>query len=457
MDRRFEARKRELLEDCQVRAEVFEDLVERLEVFATPFVECFVRSEQVQHGQTYLQGLLSDLRRKNSESIAYRHDEDRMGLQLFIGKSPWDDRPLLNELAFQVGHELGEADGVISFDPSAFQKKGNSSAGVQRQWCGRLGKIENCQVGIFMGYASRAEQALVNMKLYLPKKWTQDKKRRKQCGVPKEVRYQTRHQLSLEMLRECGDRLPHAWVTGDDEMGRPYGFRRDLNDMGEHYLLEVPSNTLIRDQEADPPAYHGHGRRPMVSFRRVSKWRESLPENAWTQIEVRDGEKGPIVVEAVKCRVCAKTATGGTAPEEILVLVRSYDETRRLKHDSYLSNAPYETPLKEFARVSIAHRRIEQCIQRGKSEAGLADYQVRTWKGWHHHVTLSLIATWFLVSEARREKKMDSGDYRTSSSRRLGSSAACSHTLRHSQADRPNTHSLVGTKRTCKALSPQTT
>ena len=195
----------------------------------------------------------------------------------------------------------------------------------------------------------------------------------------------------------------------------------------------------------------------MVSFRRVSKWRESLPENAWTQIEVRDGEKGPIVVEAVKCRVCAKTATGGTAPEEILVLVRSYDETRRLKHDSYLSNAPYETPLKEFARVSIAHRRIEQCIQRGKSEAGLADYQVRTWKGWHHHVTLSLIATWFLVSEARREKKMDSGDYRTSSSRRLGSSAACSHTLRHSQADRPNTHSLVGTKRTRKALSPQTT
>ncbi len=197
MDRRFEARKRELLEDCQIRPEVFEDLVERLEIFATPFVGRFVRSEQVQHGQTYLQGLLSDLRRKNSESIAYRHDEDRMGLQLFIGKSPWDYRPLLHELAFQVGHELGEADGVISFDPSAFQKKGNSSAGVQRQWCGRLGKIENCQVGIFMGYASRAEQALVNMKLYLPNKWAQDKKRRKQCGVPKEVRYQTRHQLSL--------------------------------------------------------------------------------------------------------------------------------------------------------------------------------------------------------------------------------------------------------------------
>ena len=412
MDRRFEARKRELLEDCQVGPEVFEEMVERLEIFATPFFQCLVRREQVEHGKTYLQGLLSDLGKKNSESIAYRHDEDRMGLQLFIGKSPWDPRPLLDELALQVGNELGEADGVISFDPSAFQKKGAASAGVKRQWCGRLGKLENCQVGIFMGYASREEQALVNMKLYLPKEWAKDKRRRKQCGVPKEVRYQTRHQLSLEMLRECGDRLPHAWVTGDDEMGRPYGFRRDLNDLGEQYLLEVPSNTLIRDQQADPPPDHGQGRRPMVPFQRLSKWRESLPENAWTKIEVRDGEKGPVVVEVVKRRVRARTPTGGTAPEETLVVVRSHDETKTLKHDYYLSNAAYETPLKEFARVSIAHRRIEQCIKRGKSEAGLADYQVRTWKGWHHHVTLSLIATWFLVNESRRGKKMDASDHR---------------------------------------------
>ena len=194
------------------------------------------------------------------------------------------------------------------------------------------------------------------------------------------------------------------------------------------------------------PPDHGHGCRPMVPFQRVSKWRESLPENAWTKIEVRDGEKGPIVVEVVKRRVRARTPTGGTAPEETLVVVRSHDETRTLKHDYYLSNAAYETPLKEFSRVSIAHRRIEQCIKRGKSEAGLADYQVRTWKGWHHHVTLSLIATWFLVNEARRGGKMDASYHRTSNTRRLGSSASCSHSLRHPRADRTDTHSLVGTK-----------
>ena len=152
MDRRFEARKQELLDDCQVSPELFKGAMNRLEVFAQPFVDCLVRSEQVAHANRYFQGLLSDLKRKNSESIAYRHDEDRMGLQLFVGKSPWDHRLLLNVLARQVGNELGEPDGVISLDPSAFPKKGTGSVGVQRQWCGRLGKIENCQVGVFMGY-----------------------------------------------------------------------------------------------------------------------------------------------------------------------------------------------------------------------------------------------------------------------------------------------------------------
>jgi len=457
MDRRFEARKRELLEDCQVSPELFEGAMDRLEVFAQPFVDSFVRSEQVAHAKRYFQGLLSDLKRKNSESIAYRYNEDRMGLQLFVGKSPWDHRPLLNVLVRQVGNELGEPDGVISLDPSAFPKKGTGSVGVQRQWCGRLGKLENCQVGVFMGYASREEQALVNMRLYFPKQWTKDKQRRKKCGVPKGVRHQTRHQLCLEMLAEQGSSLPHAWVTGDDEMGRPSGFRRDLNDLDEQYLLEVPSNTLVRDQEIEAPPYRGYGRRPMVPFGRVSKLRERLPQDAWTRIEVRDGEKGPIVVEIVKRRVFARTETGGTAPSEMLVIIRSYDETRMLKHDYYLSNASHETLLKEFARVASAHRRIEQCIQRAKSEAGLAEYQVRTWKGWHHHVTLSLIATWFLVQEARRGKKNDPGHHRTSSSSGPGGTATPSQSLRYSQANRERTDPPIGTKRTRKALSPQTT
>ncbi len=165
MERRFELRKAELLGDCQVDPAVFAGMLERLDQFAEPFVERLQRPEQRTHARTYLQGLLSDVERKNAEAIAYRHDEDRQGLQRFLGMVPWDYEPLLEELAIQVGKELGEPDGVIVFDPSAFPKKGRHSVAVARQWCGRLGKVENCQVGVFMGYVSREEHALVDVRL----------------------------------------------------------------------------------------------------------------------------------------------------------------------------------------------------------------------------------------------------------------------------------------------------
>jgi SRSO17 transposase len=444
MDRRFEARKQELLDDCQVSPEVFSGMTNRLEKFAEPFVERLVRIEQKQHARTYVRGLLSDLDQKNSEAIAYRHDQERMGLQLFIGTSPWDHKPLVGELVSQVGRELGEADGVLSLDPSGFPKKGNKSVGVQRQWCGRLGKVENCQVGVFMGYASRKEQTLVDMRLYLPKQWARDKRRREECGVPPEARYQTRHQLALEMLAESGGSLPHAWVTGDDEMGRPYGFRRDLNDLGEQYLLAVPSNSLIRDLEADPPPSCGRGARPKVPFRRVGKWCAALPQEAWTRLKVRDGEKGPLEVDIVKCRVSARTDRQQVAPPETLVVIRWRDEQGTLKVDYHLSNAAIDTPLEEFARVSKLHSGIEQCIKRSKSEAGMAEYQVRSWNGWHHHITLSLIATWFLVQESRRGKKMDAGHYGPPDQRRPVAAAAPGHSLRLNGTHRQGSHALAG-------------
>lgn len=313
---------------------------------------------------------------------------------------------MLAELALQVGREIGEADGVISFDPSAFPQKGKMSVGVQRQWCGRLGKVDNCQVGVFMAYASGQEQALVNVRLYLPKEWATDKARRKACDVPKEVRYRTRRQhWRCRCWPSRADRCRTHGSRGDAEMGRPYRFRRDLNELGEQYLLAVPSNTSVRDLEAEPPPYSGRGPRPKVPFQQVSQWCAALPPEAWTRIEVREGEQGPLHVEVVKCRVSARTDRRGVAPAETLVVIRWRDEEHTLKTDYYLSNAPPETPLAEFARVSKAHSRIEQCLKRGKSEAGLAEYQVRSWNGWHHHVTLSLIATWFLVQESRRGKK----------------------------------------------------
>jgi SRSO17 transposase len=185
MDRRFEVRKAEMLSDCEVRPEVFRGMMMRLDTFAEPFVACLRRPEQRCHTHTYLRGLLSDVERKNAEAIAYRHDEERQGLQTFLGTAPWNHQPLLSELARQVGQTLGEPDGVLALDPSAFPKKGRHSVGVVRQWCGRLGKVENCQVGVFLGYVSRHEQVVVNMRLYLPKEWAADRKRRKECGVPR--------------------------------------------------------------------------------------------------------------------------------------------------------------------------------------------------------------------------------------------------------------------------------
>jgi hypothetical protein len=193
-------------------------------------------------------------------------------------------------------------------------------------------------------------------------------------------------------------------------MGRSSAFRRDLRGRKERYLLAVPSNTLVRDLEVTPPAYEGRGRRPQVPFRRVDRWCEALPEDAWTTIEVRDGSRGPLAVQVVKTRVQAKTDRRRNGPEETLVVLRELQKDGTKKHDYYLSDASHETPLREFSRVAKAEHRIEECLERAKSDAGLAQYQVRNWMGWHHHQTLSLLAAWFLTQEDRRGKKIYAGD-----------------------------------------------
>jgi SRSO17 transposase len=250
---------------------------------------------------------------------------------------------------------------------------------------------------------------LVDVRLYLNKEWAKDKRRRKKCGIPSEIRFRTRHALALEMLAEHRATLPHAWIAGDDEMGRSSAFRRDLQALEEQYLLAVPSNTLVRDLEAEPPEYHGRGPRPQVPFVRVDRWREALPEDAWTTIDVRDGARGPLVVQAVKTPVRAKTDRRRNGPEETLVVLREQQSDGTMKHDYYLSNALPETTLIEFARVAKAEHRIEECLERAKSDAGLAQYQVRNWIGWHHHQTLSLLAAWFLTEEDRWGKKIHPG------------------------------------------------
>jgi SRSO17 transposase len=407
MERRFRVRLDELREDAEVPSGLLHGLTPRLERFLQPFVASLQRDEQRRNARHYVQGLLSDLGSKDAESIAYLHDRDRQGLQKFLGQSRWDYRPLLVELARQVGQELGEADGVLVLDPSAFAKKGAESVGVQRQWCGRLGKVENCQVGIYLGYVSRRDHALVDVRLYLPREWARARRRRSKAGVPADVRFRTRHELALQMLDERGGLLPHAWVAGDDEMGRCTWFREELRARQEVYLLAVPCNTQVRDLAAPPPPYSGRGRQPQAPLGRVDRWAAALPETAWQTLEVRDGEKGPLVVQLARTLVQARDEGRVSDVVEWLVVCRERQGDGSWKHDYLLSNAAVTTPAEEFARVFKAQHRIEGSLRRAKSEAGLADYQVRTWEGWHHHQTLSLIATWFLSQETRRGKNAD--------------------------------------------------
>ena len=392
---------------AQVSAEDWAGVSSRLAAFVSPYVARLTEESQRRHFLEYSSGLLSTLERKTGEGIAYLHGQDRKQMQQFVGESPWDYAPLLEELARQVGQQIGEADGVIVFDPSAFAKKGTKSVGVARQWSGRQGKVDNCQVGIYMGYVSRREHALVNVRLYLPNEWTKDRARCRTAGVPDDVRFQTRHEQALAMLDESGPLLPHRWIAGDDEMGRCGPFREALRTRNERYLLAVPSNMLFRDAEVPPPEYSGRGRHPKVPWQRADHFCASLPGSAWSTLNVRDGEKGPLMIDVTIRRVRTRTPKGGTGPDEVLFITRERQSDGTLKHDYYFSNADPDTPTLEFARVAKAEHRIEECFQRSKSEAGLGDYQVRNWLGWHHHQTLSLIAAWFLNEETRRGKNTD--------------------------------------------------
>ena len=457
-EREFQARKAAVLEECKLAPQVLADIAPRLEQFMQPFVECLARKEQVDHALTFVRGLLSDLDHRNVESIAYRFGQERMPLQWFIGVSKWDDRPLREELTRQIARDLGDPEGVLVFDPSSFPKSGRESVGVARQWCGRLGKVENCQVAIYLGYVSRHEHAIVDTRLFLPREWTSDKARMKKAGVPKGTKFRTRHKLALEMLDQHGATLPHRWIAGDDEMGRPYWFRRDLQQRGEQYLLAVPSNTTIRDLEVEPPTGSGKGRRPNRPWVRVDKWLAAQPTTAWTALDVRDGAKGPLLVEILKRRVAARTDKRQQAPDEVLVAIRykDRDNQRVVKTDYYLSNASAQTPLPEFASVAKAEHRIEECLQRCKSEAGLGDYEVRNWVGWQHHQTLSLIVTWFLVSETRRGKKMDPCDHASADPRRYLANPASRVPMRFAITHRTRTRGPYDTQRACPPLPLET-
>jgi SRSO17 transposase len=385
---------RRAADECVIPEKAIERLIKDLSVFVEPYLRHFGRRENHGHARMYIEGRLQRLERRTLEPIANEHQVHRRPLQYFVGAGLWEDEPVRDQLCEHVAKEIGTRDGVLILDGSGFAKKGDKSVGVQRQWCGRLGKEENCQVGEFLGYASRKGHTLVDCRLYLPKSWAVDKQRRQEAHVPKEVTFKTGWELAYEMVQQRASTLPHAWIVGDDQYGHPVELRERLAADGERYLLEVGSNTQVQ--------LDGTGR-----WQTAESVADEMAQKRWTSVRTRDGEKGPIEVQAVKLRVATRKGSGKrTAGRRETLLITQQASERWY----YLSNAR-GVSVSKMAKAAACRHYVEQSIELGKGDIGLDEYEVRSWVGWHHHMTLSLLAQFFLVLERKRLKK-NTGDYR---------------------------------------------
>jgi len=391
----------DLLADAQVDPDALRGCRGRLTRFLERYLPLFYRREQRGHAAAFVRGLLSGLERKSVEPIAGAAGIPRKDLQYFVGCGAWDDERVMAELRRHVVEELADGDGVIVIDPTAFPKRGTHSCGVARQWCGRLGKKENCQLGVLLAYTSARGHAPLDRRLYLPRDWADDPDRRRECHVPEDVTYRKTWEIALDLLRRTAPSLPHRWVVADDEFGRASQFRAALRADGERYLVDVPCNTTIRDLGARRPPRKKGRRSPkrQVPFARVDAWARAMPADRWTRMTIRAGEKGPLEVEAVAAPVRARLGRR-IGPEERLLVMR----TTGTKPDWTYSLGAAEpgVALPELVAARAGRHRIEEVIEQGKGEVGLDHYEVRSWVGWHHHVTLSLLALWFLVLERRR-------------------------------------------------------
>jgi SRSO17 transposase len=391
-----------LLADAEVRPADVADCRLRLECFLQRYLPRFYRVEQHELARVVLQGKLSNLQRKTAEPIAYQAGRPRKPVQHFVGAGGWDDEAVMAELRRHVAEGIGDADAVLVLDPTAFAKSGADSCGVARQWCGRLGKVENCQVGVFVAYVTAAGQALVDRQLYLPQQWADDGARCRQTHVPVDVSFQESWRIGLALLDRSRAELPCGWVAGDDEFGRCAAFRAGLRGRGLRYMLDVPSNTLIRDLEETPAS--GRRRPP---WRRADAWAQALPRRRWRKVRLGAAAKGPKVVWAAEAWVQTKDEDGCVGPRERLVVIRTTDREPQTWYT--LSNTSAEVPLVKVVAVHGRRHAAEELFAAGKGEAGLSHYEVRSWVGWHHHVTLSLLALWFLQLEQEHLGEKNAG------------------------------------------------
>jgi SRSO17 transposase len=353
--------------DVQGWAGGLDDVVERI-------APRFGRAEPRRRARAYICGLLAPVERKNGWQLAEAvGDATPDGVQDFLSRVHWDADAVRDDLQAYVVQHLSDPDGVLVLDETGFLKKGNKSAGVQRQYSGTAGRIENCQIGVFLGYTGRHGQALIDRALYLPADWAKDEQRRHEAHVPDDVAFTTKPKLGLAMLERARQNgVPFAWITGDSVYGADHAIRRWAEQHRRGYVLAVTSRQYL-------------GQRPVTS------WIKRLPRKAWRRLSAGNGAKGPRLYD------WTYILGSGAAPgfQCALLVRRSIADPTELTF--YLSHAPKATSLDKLVRVAGLRWPIESLFEQGKGEVGLDQYEVRSWIGWHRHITLSMFALAYLA------------------------------------------------------------
>jgi SRSO17 transposase len=373
------------------------------------------------HALVYLRGLLLQEGRKNTEAIALNFADGKVRpLQEFLARSPWDHRLVQQEIQAAFAQTLVPSTsqwdigtvGVI--DESGFPKKGTRSVGVARQWCGRLGKKDNCQVGVYLVGVTPAGTALLEHQLYLPEEWVLDKERRREAGIPRPITFRTKPQIALDLhqrVRTAGQ-VSFDWLAFDELYGRNEEFLAELERRRQLYVAEVPVSTTVWtvDPATQIPEYSGRGPRPKLpvrdSVRSVKVVAESLPAESWRVLCLREGSGDPVAFEFAAVRGWAMRDQKPGPPIWLLIR-RPVGGVGEVKY--YVSNAPEQTPLEKLALVSGCRMRVEEYFEDGKSYLGMGHYECRSWRGWHHHMTLVALAHLLVTGVRQRLQKKTSG------------------------------------------------
>lgn len=334
----------------------------------------FARSEPRRRAVGYIRGLLSDAERKNGWQVAEHLGEATPdGVQHLLARADWDADAVRDDLMVYVAEHLGDPDGVLVVDETGFLKKGTKSCGVARQYTGTAGRIENAQVGVFLGYSARTGRALVDRALYLPKEWAGDTERRKGAGVPGEVAFATKIVLARRMIdRAVAAGMPAKWVTADAVYGSDSHFRATAEGHGLGYVVGVRSDFAV-----------------WSGFRQVRATAvlADLPADAWQRLSCGDGAKGPRVFDWALVR------TNSPAPDEYarwVLIRRSVSDPTEVAY--FACGGPPATTIQQLVLIAGARWAIEDLFELAKGDCGLDEYEVRSWTGWHRHVTLSLWA-----------------------------------------------------------------